>query len=292
MNNLSASQSLQFTAPSFPLKLDTGLGSCREDLLALGLAAADIAATVVRHYFESQFQKDSGFVIEHKDAASPLVTIADREAERAIRSLIESAALKHSIIGEEFGRKRGDSRYTWVLDPIDGTLAFATGKLSFGTLLGLMDGKQLVLGIIDQPILKERWVGFSGQPTTLNGRVVSTRKVGRLEDAILSITTPVTFDSQCRRNALERLQQRVRITSYGGDCYHFGLLASGCIDLICEAGFEFHDFAAVVPVIEGAGGIITDWQGKPLNENSNGEILAAGSEELHCQALKIIAASG
>ncbi|MBI5172778.1 MAG: histidinol phosphate phosphatase [Candidatus Melainabacteria bacterium] len=288
MNNLFGSQSLQFTAPSSPLKLDAGFGSCREDLLALALRAADNAAAVVRHYFESQFQSGAGFVIEHKDAASPLVTIADREAERAIRSLIESAAPNHSIIGEEFGRKRGDSRYTWVLDPIDGTLAFATGKLSFGTLLGLMDGEQLVLGIIDQPILKERWVGFSGQPTTLNGRVVSTRKVGRLEDAILSITTPVTFDSQSRRNALERLQRRVRITSYGGDCYHFGLLASGCIDLICEAGFEFYDFAAVVPVIEGAGGVITDWQGKPLTENSNGEILAAGSEELHRQALGVI----
>lgn len=283
-------QGSELTAVPLPPDSEKSFAACREDLLFLALAAADRAATVVRHCFESQFQTGSEFQIEHKDAASPLVTIADREAEQAIRSLIESAAPNHSIIGEEFGRKRGASAYTWVLDPIDGTLAFATGKLSFGTLLGLMDGEQLVLGIIDQPILRERWVGFSGQPTTLNGRVVSTRKVGRLEDAILSITTPVTFDSQCRRNALERLQRRVRITSYGGDCYHFGLLASGCIDLICEAGFQFYDFAAVVPVIEGAGGVITDWQGKPLTENSNGEILAAGSEELHRQALRIIAA--
>lgn len=175
------------------------------------------------------------------------------------------------------------------MDPIDGTLAFTTGKLSFGTLIGLLQDEELIMGLIEQPILQERWLGIKGQPTTLNGKPVKTKSNTDLTRAVLSVTTTATFKSEAQIAALAKLQEAVQITSFGGDCYHFGLMASGSIDVIFESGFQFYDFAAVVPVVEGAGGVITDWQGKPLTRSSKGEILACANKALHEQVLKLLA---
>ncbi|HMW89137.1 MAG TPA: inositol monophosphatase family protein [Candidatus Obscuribacter sp.] len=258
------------------------LSPVEANLLHVLSNAGDAAARVLRHYFGSKLK------VNIKADESPLVTIADLQAEKAIRQVLEQAVPLHGILGEELGFKRPESRYTWVLDPIDGTLAFTTGKLSFGTLIGLLQDEELIMGLIEQPILQERWLGVKGQPTTLNGKPVKTRSNTDLARAVLSVTTTATFKSEAQIAALAKLQEAVQITSFGGDCYHFGLMASGSIDVIFESGFQFYDFAAVVPVVEGAGGVITDWQGKPLTSSSKGEILACANKALHEKALNLL----
>jgi len=209
-----------------------------------------------------------------------------------MRQIIEAAAPAHAIIGEEFGTKNGSAAYTWILDPVDGTISLSTGKNTFTTLIALMDGHAFALGVIDQPVLQERWIGGAGQATTLNGVPVKTKANTHLQKASLSTTTPDTFRTLRDQASFERLRREVQITSYGGDCYHFGLLASGHIDLIIERGFQLYDFAPLVPIVEGAGGVITDWQGRPLTAHSRGDILASANRELHDQALAIITAGG
>lgn len=246
------------------------------DYLAVALAVADAAAEAVRPYFRMGIEADD------KADDSP-VTLADRAAEQAMRAVLGKHCPDHGIIGEEFGETApGADGMRWVLDPIDGTRAFLTGRTTFGTLIALLDGDRPVLGIIDQPITRERWVGIEGKPTTFTGPLggrIGARPCPSLGQAELSCTSPDIFSDEMRPR-FERLRGAVRRTSWGGDCYGFGLLALGQIDLIVEEDLKPWDWAALVPVITGAGGSITDWTGAPLRLGTSGRVIALGNPAL------------
>ncbi len=238
--------------------------------IALAIRLADAAGDAIRPHFRS------GLGAERKADASP-VTEADRAAEEAMRRILKAEVGQDSIIGEEFGTEQGSSNRTWVLDPIDGTVSFIAGRPIFGTLIALLVDGWPVLGVIDQPILGERWVGASGHPTLFNGKPVRTKACRQLSDAMLATTGPQYFDDHEGDHfmALAAKTDHRRMMM-GGDCYNYGLLASGQIDLVCEAGLKLHDWAALVPVVEGAGGTMCDWNGEPLNADSQGHVLAIG----------------
>jgi histidinol phosphatase-like enzyme (inositol monophosphatase family) len=248
------------------------------------LRLADAAAAVVRKYYRAPL------AVESKADASP-VTVADREAEQALRALIRAAYPDHGIEGEEFPGERLDAEFVWRLDPIDGTKSFVVGRPLFGTLIALTRSGRPILGVIDQCILRERWLGVTGERSTWNDQPIQVRACAELEQAIMSVTSLQMFTAE-ERAALARLEGAVRFPVYGGDCYAYGLLAMGSIDLIVEADLDVHDFMALVPVIEGAGGLVTDWQGAPLTPASDGRIVASGDRRVHERALKLLALTG
>jgi len=241
---------------------------------------ADAAGEVLSHYFRTPLRVDS------KGDESP-VTKADRDAEIAMRVLIEDAYPDHGILGEEFDPVNTGSEYTWVLDPIDGTKSFITGKPLFGTLVALAREGRPILGLINQPILGERWRGMDGRPSSFNGEPTRVRPCPELGSAILYATTPQMFKG-ADAEAFARITDRVQHALYGGDCYAYGLLASGHADLVVESSLKPFDYAALVPVVEGAGGIITDWGGEPLTLASDGRVVAAGDPAIHAQALDLL----
>jgi inositol-phosphate phosphatase / L-galactose 1-phosphate phosphatase / histidinol-phosphatase len=245
-----------------PMRLD--------DDIALAVRLAEAAGAAIRPFFRAEAGA------EHKDDATP-VTLADRAAEAAMRRVLQAEVPLDTVIGEEFEATRGTSGRTWVLDPIDGTAGFLAGRPLFGTLIALMVDGWPVLGVIDQPILGERWIGVSGRPTTLNGRHVRTRNCPTLAEATLATTGPHYFDDHDGAHFMALASRTAhRRMVMGGDCYNYAMLASGHLDLVCEAGLKLHDWAAVVPVIEGAGGTMCDWRGEPLHGASDGHILALG----------------
>ena len=233
----------------------------------------DAAGSVIRPLFRNLTS------VGTKDDLSP-VTEADRAAEGAMRRLIEAEYPRDGIVGEEYGEKPGSTGRTWVLDPIDGTRSFTAGRALFGTLVALVQDGWPVLGIIDQPVLRERWVGAIGRSTTFNDRPARTRACRQIGGALLATTSPHLFgESEGERYI--RLVAQVAGQSrqgpmYGGDCYNYALLASGHVDLVVEAGLKLYDFAALVPVVEGAGGTMCDWAGHPLNADSAGDVIAMG----------------
>ncbi|ANU06626.1 histidinol-phosphatase [Paraurantiacibacter namhicola] len=231
---------------------------------------ADAAREAIRPHFRQGVQPD------RKADASP-VTIADRAAEEAMRALLRAERPDDGVHGEEFGVTEGTSGRQWVLDPIDGTTAFLAGRATFGTLIALLEGGFPVLGIIDQPILSERWLGVAGRETTFNGAPVSTRRCRELSDAALATTGAHYFseDEGHHFMALASKTDHKRMIM-GGDCYNYAMVAHGQLDVVCEAGLKLHDFAALVPVVEGAGGTMCDWQGDPLHAGSDGRVLAMG----------------
>ena len=245
---------------------------------------ADAAGAAIRPYF----RKPHG--LETKADASP-VTLADREAEATMRQLIEARFPDDAIIGEEYGVREGTSGRAWVLDPVDGTRAFIAGRPLFGTLIALVMEGWPMLGVIDQPILKERWLGSVGQPTMLNGTRATTRACRELKDALLATTSPALFGDD-QLHAFEHLDGAVRSTVLGGDCYNYAAVASGWLDVVVEAGLKIHDFAALVPVVEGAGGRMCDWQGDPLTADSIGEVIAAGDPARIEDILEALACRG
>ncbi len=242
--------------------------------IALAEQLADAAGAAIRPYFRAEHG------LEIKADHSP-VTLADRASEAAMRVLIETHFPDDAIIGEEYGAKDGTSGRTWVLDPIDGTRAFVSGRPIFGTLIALVADGWPVLGVIDQPVLRERWLGVMGQPTLFNGSPAKTRACAALSDAALATTSPHLFDDHQADHfvALARAVSGGAMRQgpiYGGDCYNYACLASGYLDIVVEAGLKFHDFAALVPVVEGAGGRMCDWAGDPLTADSSGDVIAAG----------------
>jgi inositol-phosphate phosphatase/L-galactose 1-phosphate phosphatase/histidinol-phosphatase len=245
---------------------------------------ADAAGATIRPYF----RRAHG--LETKGDASP-VTLADREAEAAMRTLIEARFPDDAIIGEEYGVREGTSGRAWVLDPIDGTRAFISGRPIFGTLIALVADGWPVLGVIDQPVLRERWTGAIGRPTLFNGVPAATRPCPDLAGALLATTSPALFDDR-QLHAFEHLDGAVMSTVLGGDCYNYACLASGHLDVVAEAGLKLHDFAALVPVIEGAGGRVCDWQGDPLTADSIGEVVAAGDPARIEDILEALACRG
>lgn len=245
---------------------------------------ADAAGEAIRPYFRADFG------LESKEDRSP-VTLADRAAETAMRKIIEEVAPNDSIIGEEFGTKTGSSKRTWVLDPIDGTRSFIVGRPIFGTLIALLEDGWPVLGIIDQPIINERWVGVMGRQTLFNGQPAKTRVCRELKDATLATTSPALFTDD-QLHAFEHLDAAVLGVILGGDCYNYGAVASGWMDIVVEAGLKLHDFAALVPIVEGAGGRMCDWQGDPLHAGSDGEVVAAGDPARIDDILEALACRG
>jgi len=240
------------------------------DDLALALALADAAGAAIRPLFRGEWT-------EERKADRSFVTEADRAAEAAMRALIETHAPTDGIIGEEYGARNEGAGRQWVLDPIDGTTSFIAGRPIFGTLIALLQDGWPVLGVIDQPVAGERWVGRIGEGTTFNGKPVRTRPCRELADAVLGTTTPHQFeggDVDAFMGVAKSVAERKII--YGGDCYNYGLVASGHVDLVVEAGLQLYDFAALVPVVEGAGGTMSDWQGNPLDQGSDGRVIALG----------------
>ena len=254
-----------------------------DGLIAGAEAAADVAGAVIRPFFRA------GLAAAFKVDQSP-VTIADRAAEQAMRALLTERFPDHGVLGEEFGHDRPDADYYWVLDPIDGTRAFITGRPVFGTLIGLMHGATPILGIIDQPVTGERWIGAARRRTIFRGPFggqVGCRPCPAMDHAELSLTSPQLLGPETAR--WEKLAGKVRRVSYGGDCYAYGLLALGQIDIIAERELKIWDWAALVPVIEGAGGRITDWQGRPLHPDNAGEALAVGDPARLNEAVSLLA---
>lgn len=238
--------------------------------IALAHRLADAArAAILPHY-------RTGLTSERKADASP-VTLADRAAEEAMRRILKAECPRDAIHGEEFGAEAGSSGRTWVLDPIDGTTSFLIGRPIFGTLIALVVDGWPVLGVIDQPVLGERWLGATGQPTVLNGAPARTRACRELGDATLATTGPHYFDDHDGAHFMGLAAKTDhRRMVMGGDCYNYALLASGHVDIVCEANLKLHDYAALVPVVEGAGGTMCDWNGDPLHAASSGHVLALG----------------
>ncbi len=242
--------------------------------LQLAHALADAAGSVIRPLFRGEWSQE-------QKADRSFVTEADRAAEAAMRALIEAELPADGIIGEEYGTRNEGAGRQWVLDPIDGTTSFIAGRPIFGTLIALLQDGWPVLGVIDQPVANERWVGQIGEGTVFNGVPVQVAPCKELSDAVLATTSPHCFsgdDVDAFMGVAKNVAERKII--YGGDCYNYGLVASGHVDLVVEAGLKLHDYAALVPVVEGAGGIMSDWQGNPLDANSaeasGGRVIALG----------------
>jgi myo-inositol-1(or 4)-monophosphatase len=248
-------------------------------------AAADVAGAVIRPLFRTSIGTDL------KTDASP-VTLADRTAEQAMRAVLSERFPGHGILGEEFGLQNPGASLRWVLDPIDGTRAFITGRPSFGTLIALLDEDVPIVGIIDQPVTGERWVGARGMATRFRGPfggVAGTRPCASVGMAELGATTPDMFvGADAARWA--RLTGAVGRTYYGGDCYTYGLLALGHIDVVVDATMKIWDWAALAPVVEGAGGRLTDWEGRPMRPNGDGRTLAVGDPALLPSVLELLSA--
>ena len=220
------------------------------------------------------------------------VTEADKAAEVVMRRLIGATFPDHGIVGEEFGAEREDAELVWVLDPIDGTRAFVAGLPLWGTLIGLLRGGRAAYGLMHQPFIGERFFGdggSAGYKGPHGERRLRTRACASLSDAVLSTTSPRLF-GDAEKTAFERVEAAVKLSRYGYDCYAYCMLAAGHIDLVVEAGLKPYDIVALIPIIEGAGGIVTTWTGGPAEEG--GAIVAAGDPRLHEAALARLAADG
>ena len=257
-------------------------GACPTALLAFAGQLADASGVILRRYFRS------GVAVIDKADLSP-VTVADREAEQEIRRLIAAAHPGHGVIGEEYGADRPEAEHVWVLDPIDGTRSFITGRPLFGTLIALCRAGRPILGVIDHPALGERWIGAAGHPTRHDGVVVRTRRCPSIDGAALFASSPHMFEDGHGEAGFDRVRRRVKLVQYGSDCYHYGLVASGHGDIAIEARLGIYDYLATVPVIEGAGGRVTDWQGDRPTLASGDRVVASGDPALHEQTLTLLA---
>ena len=246
---------------------------------------ADISESIAVKYFRMANGEIS------KDDHSP-VTKADQEIEKIIRDAIEKKFPKHGIIGEEYGDKNVDAEYVWILDPIDGTSSFIIGRPIFGTLISLTHKGKAVLGIMNQPITKERWLGVAGLGSWFNGKEIKTRNCTELADAVMCSSSSHYFQEK----DVEVLKKITSLTKYqklggiiyGGDCYSYASLASGFVDIVIDPGLKVYDYAALVPIIEMAGGVVTDWKGRDLKLKSNIHLVACATPELHRQVLEIL----
>jgi histidinol phosphatase-like enzyme (inositol monophosphatase family) len=255
------------------------------DLWAVADALAEAAREPTLTHFRTQ-----GLGVGNKDAEGGFdpVTVADRAAETAMRDILAARRPDDGILGEEFGHTVGSTGLTWVLDPIDGTRAYMSGTPTWGVLIALCDATGPRLGIIDQPFIGERFCGGAGRASVTGPRghmPLGTRGVARLEEATIFTTFP-EVGTQAEQDGFRAVAARCRLTRYGMDCYAYGLLAAGQIDLVIEAGLHPYDICAPIAVIEAAGGIVTDWQGGPVHDG--GRVLAAGCAEIHAAALDLL----
>ncbi|AHB49463.1 inositol monophosphatase [Hyphomicrobium nitrativorans NL23] len=257
-----------------------------EDLLVLAHDLADRSRAVIRPYFRKR--------LDVADKGGPKgfdpVTKADQAAERAITRLIRERAPDHGVIGEEYGAQRPDAAYQWVVDPIDGTRSFITGVPMWGTLIGLLHEGEPVLGVMDQPFTGERfWSGKRGshlQEAGGRARRIRTRACPRVKDAVLMTTSPDLLEPGAETEAFLRVKKDARMTRFGGDCYAYCMLAAGFVDVVVEAGLKSYDIAALIPIVERAGGRMTTWDGRPATEG--GRIVAVGDPALHEKVMKLL----
>jgi inositol-phosphate phosphatase / L-galactose 1-phosphate phosphatase / histidinol-phosphatase len=250
--------------------------------MTLAHRLADVARELARENFRAPL------AVERKSDGTP-VTAVDREIETRMRRMIREAFPAHAIRGEEFAAE-GSGEFAWVLDPIDGTKSFVSGFPLFGSLIALTRGPRALLGVIEAPALEERWVGCEGRATLFNGSAARTRPCQDIADAVVYTTTPDSF-SAAERRCFDALSARAALRRFGGDCYLFGMLASGHCDLIVEVQLKPHDFMAVIPVVEGAGGRISDWRGAALGPQSDGRTVVAATESLWRQAVEVLSGS-
>lgn len=260
------------------MPLDTK--SAPEDELRFLALAADAAREITLSWFRHPIE------VEDKPDSSP-VTIADRSTETMLRRMIAEKFPDDGVFGEEEAPSNLESRRIWVVDPIDGTKSFITGHPLYGCLIARLEDGVPVLGQIDMPAIGERWQGQQGGASTFNGAPCQTRACKRLKDAWIYTTNPLAFPGRSLA-AFQAVSSRGRLTRYGGDCYNYGLLASGHCDLVIETGLQPFDYLPLVAVIEGAGGVITDWSGQPLTLQSAGDVIASATPELHAETLQYL----
>lgn len=257
-----------------------------DQLIATARRAADAARAVTLRYFRSP-----ELIAENKRPADfDPVTVADREAEAAMRAVIGEMRPDDGIFGEEMGTAPGQSGLTWVLDPIDGTRAYISGTPTWGVLIGLRSETRAVLGLIDQPYIGERFIGAPGlaEIEGPHGRTaLATRATAQLSEATIFTTFP-EVGTEAEGAAFHRLARACKLTRYGMDCYAYALLAAGQVDLVVEAGLQSYDILGPIGVIEAAGGIVTDWQGGPALDG--GQVIAAANAEIHAAALALLQA--
>jgi myo-inositol-1(or 4)-monophosphatase len=258
------------------------------DFAAFAHRLADASGAAIMPHFRTLVRtEDKGAA---KGQIYDPVTLADQEAERALRALIKATYPGHGVLGEEDGHEPGASPLTWVLDPIDGTRAFITGGPQWGTLIALNDGERPVLGVLDQPFTGERWIGFDGRcEFTARGetRRLKTRGCASLKDAVVSSTHPWSYFTDREQAAFGAIDRAARMTRFGGDCYAYGLLAMGFMDAVVESSLKSWDIQALIPIVEGAGGVVTTWSGG--DPQDGGQVVASGDERLHAQLLKLLA---
>lgn len=258
------------------------------ELVAFANRLADASGRTIAPWFRAELDvADKGTGRAGYDP----VTEADREAESVMRGLIKEAYPTHGILGEEYGHEVGKEAATWVLDPIDGTRAFICGMPQWGTLIALNDGERPVLGVLDQPITHERWLGHGGRAelVTVDGsKVLRTRACAGVTSAVVTTTHPTGYFTTSEAEAFQRVASRARMSRYGGDCYAYGLLAMGFIDLVIEASLKPWDIQALIPIVEGAGGVITSWDGGDAQHG--GRVVAAGDARVHAEALATLRA--
>ncbi len=256
------------------------------DLWRIAMDLADLAAGKSLPLF-----RDPSLRAENKDAGGfDPVTQADRDAEAAMRAHLAMHRPGDAVLGEEFPPRAGTSGLTWVLDPIDGTRAFLSGAVTWGTLIAVDAGEGPVLGLVDQPYVGERFMGGLGRAEMVRAdvsRPLGVRDCAGLSDAVLYSTFP-EVGTAVERAGFEAVRDRARLTRYGCDCYGYMLIALGQIDLVIEAGLKPYDVQGPQAVIEAAGGRVTDWRGRPAHQG--GRILAAGDARVHAAALELLAA--
>jgi myo-inositol-1(or 4)-monophosphatase len=256
-----------------------------EKLISFAHRLADASGAVIRPFFRQRIDGPHSF--------DP-VTEADQGAERAIRAIIDRDRPQDAILGEEYGEKPAGlsaNKWRWVLDPVDGTRAFITGRHEWGSLIALEHDGVPVLGILDQPVLGERFLGVNGRSHLLVGDTRTVLKVRACEEmgaAILCATDPSSYMDTGQQAAFARVQAQVRMTRYHGDCYIFAMLAMGFVDMVIEGPLKRWDIAALIPLVEGAGGVITNWEGEAWRDGD--KVLACGDRRIHEQAIRLLAA--
>jgi len=251
-----------------------------QQLIKLANKCADASGKIIKKYFRKKIK------INLKKDNTPF-TKADIEAEKIIRELILKQEPNCGFVGEETGTINMNREYCWVVDPLDGTKSFITGKPSFGTLIGLLKNNKPVLGILNQPILNERWVGIAGVETKYNNKKVRVRKCKSIKGAKMYATSPMMFQGR-NKKIYKNVRAKIGECLFGADCYSHGLMSLGFVDVILEANLKPWDYIASASIISGAGGKITDWNDNDLNLQSDGRILATGDSNIHKQIIKII----
>ena len=261
--------------------------------LALALDTAEEAGAAALPFFRSGTQVDNKRGAgEHGRGYDP-VTEADRAVERIVRERLQQARPEHGLFGEEFGLEPGNG-LTWVIDPIDGTRGFVSGMLHWGVLLALFDGEAPILGVLHQPFVGESFYGMgehagyrrTGYRRGAEKSALRVRQCAALEDAALAATTTRIFAPGAESAAFSRIDEQVRFTRFGGDCYNYALLAMGCLDLVVEAALQPYDIQALIPIVRGAGGVITSWSGG--DPSLGGAVVAAGDARIHEAALQLL----